>query len=136
MRFDGESYCAGGILDELNDAVINALRRLHTSGTLPLADEVDEDALLQSADLGRWIPHIGKAGHPALGKSVERLVGTCNKRADVEFLISCESFCAALLILASDADLYWDGISKASTPEELLDALPPEELELDCVGKA
>lgn len=136
MRSDGESGCAGGILGELNDAVLNALRRLYRNGTLPLADEVDQDALLQSPDLGSWIPHIGKAGHPALGKSVERLVETSHKRTDVEFLISCESVLAALLILASDEDMHWDGILKAATPEELQDALPPEEIELDCVGKA
>lgn len=121
---------AGAPLDELVSLLHSALCRLADDGKLSAIPH-----MASASDLGRWLEVLQGSGCDALYKDVTKVVNTIRRRDESSFVGGCESCGVALVVYASQPDLYSRGISQAGSVAELASALPPCRLQVDGVGR-
>lgn len=110
------------------------------------------DALRNEDSLGPWIGYLQDKSSSNAARSKGGVKGVtairrhvkCLKALDgnqlsgwenIRHVTGANSYAVALLVCNSQPQTYTDMVGKASDMKHLCDALPPMELELDCVGR-
>jgi hypothetical protein len=99
------------------------------------SDNPQAPSQLDSINLGRWLEFLKGTGNSAVCEKIKRLHETVQKRRDTCFMASCASYGIGLVCFASDPS-FLAAIRESSTISELASAMPPEQLEIDCTGRA